>query len=211
MKIHKLSAPPRSAAQAKAVKNGTANPDAAALSEEALVDGLRKGRPEAYEVLLDRFEAPLYRFFFYSHGDHDRAEDQCGETFANMIHAIHKMRGDAGALRSFVFGVARNVMRKEWRKQSRRPHQASEFQLERLTDPEPSSFQKASARQALERALEAINQFGEPARQILLLRFVEEMPLAEVANVLDLPLGTVKSYIHRCRKQLRYILDEESS
>ena len=129
------------------------------------------------------------------------------ETFANLIHAIHKMRGDAGCLRAFLFGIARNVMRKDWRR--KKLAALSEGELSRLTDPRPSSLQQAAGRQELERAMEAIDQLDEPARQILLLRFVEELPLSEVASVMELPLGTVKSHIHRCRKRLRRLLENE--
>jgi RNA polymerase sigma-70 factor (ECF subfamily) len=161
-----------------------------------LVEGLRAGDPEAFEELLNRYEAPLYRFFYYSHGDHDQAQDQCGETFANMIEAIHKMRGDADSLRSFIFGVARNVMRREWRK--KKPLAASEAQLGSLTDPRPSAYREAAGRQTMERALEAIECFGDPARQILLLRFVEQLPLAEVARVMEMPLGTITGVARNC-------------
>jgi RNA polymerase sigma-70 factor (ECF subfamily) len=189
--------------------NANADADATdepAVDDERLLEGLRALSPEAYEVLLDRFEAPLYRFFYYSHGDHDRAEDQCGETFAQIILAVHKMRGDAGVLRAFIFGVARNVLRRGWRE--RRPRAIGEIELTLLPDRQPSVFSQVADRQAYERAMSAIEQFNEPMRQILLLRFVEGMQLEEVATAMDLPLGSVKSAIHRARKRLKHLLEE---
>ncbi len=176
------------------------------MTEEALLEGLRAGTLEAYEVLMERFEAPLYRFFYYSHGHHDLAQDQCGETFINLLSAIQKMRGDAGCLKAFIFGVARNVLRRGWRQ--RRLYSASEAMLARLSDARPSAYRLAASRQEYQRAMAAIEELTEPARQVFLLRFVEELSLAEISEALDLPLGTVKSYIHRSRKRLLEMLRE---
>jgi RNA polymerase sigma-70 factor (ECF subfamily) len=187
-------------------KTGLDAPDA--MNDTALLAGLRALSPDAYEVLMDRFEAPLYRFFYYSHGEHDRAEDQCGETFAQAIVAVHKMRGDAGALRSFIFGIARNVLRRGWRNRRTRP--ISEIELAMLPDRQPSVFRQVADRQAYERAMGAIEQFSEPTRQILLLRFVEGLTLEEIAEAMDLPLGSVKSAIHRARKRLKHLLEESA-
>lgn len=174
-----------------------------ALDGDALLAGLRRLSPEAYEVLLDRFEGPLYRFFYYSHGDHDLAEDQCADTFAQVILAVHKMRGDAGALRAFLFGIARNVLRRSWRR--RQPRALGEIELSLLADRQPSVFRQVADRQAWETAIAAIEQFEEPARQVLLLRFVEELSLEEIAEAMDMPLGSVKSAIHRARKRLQHL------
>jgi RNA polymerase sigma-70 factor, ECF subfamily len=178
---------------------------AESISDEVLLAGLLDGDSMAYEVLMDRFEAPLYRFFFYSHGDHELAQDQSAETFGNMVTAVHKMRGDSACLKAFVFGVARNVMRHGWRR--RKMPLASEEQLARLADQGPSAYRRAAGRQAFEQAMLAIRRLEEPARQIMLLRFVEELPLAAIAEALNIPLGSVKSHIFRSRALLRQWLD----
>ncbi len=174
---------------------------------EDLPARLRAMDPTAWEEAVARFETPLYRFFLYSHGDHDLAQDQVGETLANLVPAVHKMRGDAGCLRAFVFGVARNVLRRGWRR--RREWPAPEETLAWLADGAPSARRVAADREALERALTAIAAFQEPVRQVLLLRFVEELSLEEIAAALDLPIGTIKSHIHRARRRLRSALGQE--
>ena len=168
--------------------------------DEDLLRGLRSRSSEAYEKIMDRFEMPLYRFFFYSHGDHDQAMDQCSETFANLVSAIPKMRAGAEGLRGFVFGVARNVMRRGWRKRS--PAHAPLTALDHEPDERPSAYREAAAREELRLALAAIRTLDDPARQIMLLRFVEELSLVEIVDAMKIPLGTVKSHIHRSRRKL---------
>jgi RNA polymerase sigma-70 factor (ECF subfamily) len=70
-------------------------------------------------------------------------------------------------------------------------------------------LQEIVVREDLERALAAIDQFPEPQRQILLLRFVEGLKLEEIAAVMGVPLNSVKSHIHRSRQKLLQQLDME--
>ena len=175
-------------------------------SDQEFLDGLRARSPEAFETLMDRYEAPLFRFFYYSHGNRELAEDQCAETFSNLIAAIAKMRSGAERLQGFVFGVARNVMRRGWRE--RRAVPVPVEILDRTADTRPLAFQEVAGREELNRALDAIRSLSDPARQIMLLRFVEELPLQAIADAMKLPVGTVKSHIHRSRMKLRKILDQ---
>lgn len=179
----------------------TGQPDADLLA------GLRRLDPEAFARLVDAYEKPLYRFFFYSHGDHDRALDDCSETFVAVVKAIPKMQGGADSLRAFVFGVARNVQRRGWREKRIIP--ATDEELYGVVDPGLSAFETTERRQRFEQALALIRQFDEPERQVMLLRFVEELRLEEISTSLDLPVNTVKSHVRRCCARLREQLDPE--
>lgn len=171
-----------------------------------LVTRLQALCPVAFERLVDIFEKPLYQFFYYSHGDHDRALDDCAETFVALVSAIGKMRGDGESLRAFVYGVARNVQRRGWRQKQLVGVGAEE--LERVADPGLSAFESLEKRQQFEKALDLIREFGDPERQVMLLRFVEELRLEEIAAVLEVPLNTVKSHLHRSCKRLRDKLEQ---
>lgn len=178
-------------------------------SDKALLADLRALRPEAFEQLLERYEAPVYRFFYCSHGNHDQAQDQCGETFAVLLTALGRFRGEAGALRAFIFGVARNVLRRGWREKELLL--VPEDVIGGLPDPSPSPFENASRRQQIRRAFELICRLREPDRQIVLLRFVEELKLEEIAVSLEIPLNTVKSILHRSCRELRGQMDAFNS
>ena len=85
------------------------------MAEDEFVRLLRKGEAEAYETLVRRFEGPLYRYFFASHGDPQLACEQSADCFGDLVESLPKMLGGAEQLRSFVFAVARNVLRRQWR------------------------------------------------------------------------------------------------
>ena len=79
---------------------------------------LKARDPQAYRALVERFEAPLYRYFLASHGDDQLAAEQSADCFGDLVVSLPKMTGESDQLRAFVFAVARNVLRRSWRSQS---------------------------------------------------------------------------------------------
>ena len=107
---------------------------------------------------------------------------------------------DADSLKPFLFGIARNILRRSWRKA--KLSKDSEEALEEIADAHASVLQEMVAREELGRALVAIDQFPDPQRQVLLLRFVEGFKLEDIAEIMAMPLSSVKSHIHRSRQKL---------
>jgi len=168
---------------------------------ESFVIRLKRGEPAAYEELLARFESPLYRFFYYDHRDHHIAQEQSAETFAQLAQSIATMAGCDAQLSAFVFSIARRVQLRSWRTRKQ-----AVLPLESAADSaqeSPCPVQQAAGREQLSLVLAAIGALEQPQRNVLLLRFVEGLSLAEIATALDIPLGTVKSHIHRGREYLR--------
>ena len=168
---------------------------------ESFVSRLKRGEPAAYEELLARFESPLYRFFYYDHRDHHIAQEQSAETFAQLAQSIATMAGCDSQLSAFVFSIARRVQLRSWRTRKK-----AALPLESAADSaqaSPCPVQQAAGREQLSLVLAAIGALEQPQRNVLLLRVVEGLSLAEVATALDIPLGTVKSHIHRGREYLR--------
>ena len=78
-----------------------------------------------------------------------------------------------------------------------------------VADPAPSPPVAAADREQLERVLLAIRQLEDPLPSILVLRFVEGLSVEEIATALEMPLGTVKSHIHRSRTRLKQLFAEK--
>ena len=88
-------------------------------TDKTFLEDVHAGNEQAFETLLDRHEAALYRFFYYSHKDRELARDQCGETLEAFIRAIGRKQGDSiNNVKCYLFGIARNVMRRHWRRRS---------------------------------------------------------------------------------------------
>jgi len=178
--------------------------------DRGLIKRLIARDEQAYETLLDEYEAPIYRFFYYSQGNHQIAQDQCGETFARFVAAIANFKSDnSHSLKAFIFGIARNVLLETFRR--KRLIQEDVCSLEEVPSGRPSVFQQVSSPDELEFVLSIIRQFKEPERQILLLRFIEGLKLDEIAGIMKMPLNSVKSHVHRSRKKLCQILSKGTS
>ena len=179
-------------------------------TDRELIKKLIARDEQAYEILLDEYEAPVYRFFYYSQGNHQIAQDQCGETFARFVAAITNFKSDnSHSLKAFVFGIARNVLLETLRR--KRLIQENVCSLEEMPSNKPSVLQEVSSSDELTFVLNIIRQFEEPERQILLLRFIEGLKLDEIASIMKMPLNSVKSHVHRSRKKLCDMLSKRSS
>lgn len=177
-------------------------------AEDEFVRRLRRGEADAYEALVRRFEAPLYRYFLASHGDPQLAGEQSADCFSDLVESLPKMSGGAEQLRSFVYAVARNVLRRQWRRRAREctPLGSAAGAIDSRPGPE-------AAMEVVEdsaRVIEAIRSLDPSTRDVFLLRFVEQFSVAEVADAVDEPIGTVKSRLHRGRQRLREILQSTS-
>ena len=95
-------------------------------------------------------------------------------------------------------------MRRGWR--TREVLKADEIEVNDIPDSQPSVLSELVSREEFGRILNALEQFADPQRQILLLRFVEMFKLEQIAKVMEMPVNTVKSHIRRGRKRLIIIL-----
>jgi RNA polymerase sigma-70 factor, ECF subfamily len=172
-------------------------------AEDELIHGLKCGDARAYVALVGRFETPLYRFFLASHGDPQLAGEQSADCFGDLVEALPKMSGGSEQLRAFVFSVARNVLRRHWR---RRRHETTEVEVcdRAAVDVAVDAALEATEEQG--RAIEALRELDSATRQVFILRFIEQMSIAEIAATVDEPIGSVKSRLHRGRKKLLAVL-----
>ena len=177
-------------------------------AEDDFLSRLRNGEHDAFEVLVDRFEGPLYRYFLASHGDPQLAGEQSADCFGNLVESLPKMTGGPSQLLPFVFAVARNVLRREWRRKS------SDFApldvAAEATDNRPAPDIEFETKDESARAIEAIQSLDPATRDVFLLRFVEQMSVADVALAVGEPVGTIKSRLHRGRQRLQEILQSTS-
>ncbi|TWT88605.1 ECF RNA polymerase sigma factor SigE [Pseudobythopirellula maris] len=174
------------------------------MADDQLVSGLRCGDGLAFETLVKRFETPLYRYFLASHGDAQLAGEQSVDCFSELVRAMPKMSGGDRQLRPFVFAVARNVLRRSWRARARPA--APLDSAEEKADPRPTPAAVAESQDEHARLIGAIRSLDPPTRDALLMHYVEQMPLAEVAAAIGEPLGTIKSRLHRGRHRLAALL-----
>ena len=181
--------------------------------EQELLEGLRTGDEAAYERLIAHFQQPVYSLVQRLIDDPNEAGDVTQEVFLKIFRSVGQFRGDS-SLKTWVYRIAVNEAynRRRWFGRHRRPEIAMETQepgrshLDHLHDRSRTPFDlvlNEERRSAIEKALAGLN----PAfRSAVVLRDLEELSYEEIADVLDISLGTVKSRILRGREALRRAL-----
>lgn len=187
------------------------------LSEEdaRLLRGLRAGIESAYEELLTRYQQPIYGIVYRLLGDQNDACDVVQEIFLKVFRSVHSFK-ERSSLRTWIYRIAVNEAHNHRRWFSR--HRKREVAIDRedgeygtfeiAPDPGPSPFDVALDREThvlIERALEEISPVF---RTVVILRDIEGLGYEEIADILQISLGTVKSRILRGREALRRVLSE---
>jgi RNA polymerase sigma-70 factor (ECF subfamily) len=179
----------------------------------ALIEGLRSGVERAYEELLLRYQHPVYNLVYRLLNDPADANDVVQEVFLKIFRNIGSFRGQS-SLKTWVYRIAVNEAHNHRRWFSR--HRKQEIGLERddddrcyqdtLSDPGPSPFDTAADHEAHGIIESALNGLNPTFRTAVILRDVEDLSYDEIADVLQLNLGTVKSRIMRGREALKQAL-----
>lgn len=187
-----------------------------AATDQEVVAWARDGHESAYRELVHRYERPIFSLIFRMVRDRERSEDLSQETFVKVLNAIDSYRPEY-KFSSWIFKIANNaaidhLRRKELDTLSLdgAPDAVTAERQEgtslQLADTTESPLDELQARELGTQIEAAIAELRPDYRSCILLRHVEGHAYEEIAEMLDLPLGTVKTYIHRARAQLRELL-----
>jgi RNA polymerase sigma-70 factor (ECF subfamily) len=187
-------------------------PDALTPDAE-LVRRARDGDVEAFGELVERNQDQIYNALYHLDGSEHDAEDVAQEVFLKAYGAISGFRGDA-KFSTWLYGIMLNTVRNVWRSQKRRNviRLDERFDDDDQPRPELEADQETPAEAAVrdERVAAvrtAIAELDEELREILVLRDIRGFRYEELADVLGVPRGTVKSRLHRARLALKVKLD----
>lgn len=173
-----------------------------------LVERHRYGDPEAFQEIYHSFGGMVYNLALRLAGDPEEAADLSQETFLRIFRHLGKFRGGS-TLKTWIYRVALNHCRS--RLGRRRPMAPlPERAEETLRDPRRSPEDRALAGDAGRRVAAALARVKPAFREAVVLRDLEDLSYDEIAAVLQVRIGTVRSRIARGREQLRQILEEQA-
>lgn len=191
--------------------------DLANLPDADVVALAKRGREAAYRELIRRYERPVFSLVFRMVRDRELAEDLSQDTFVKVLQHIDRYRPEF-KFSSWLFKIANNVAIDHLRRRQLdtvsmdgSPHAVTSDAVERtsfdVSAQDESALEVLEAKELGSSIEQAISQLRPEYRACILLRHVEDKSYEEIAATLDLPLGTVKTYIHRARHELRGLLE----
>lgn len=177
------------------------------VEEAILVDRAQAGDDNAFSILVSRYRNRIFNFAYRYTRSEAEAEDLTQEVFLRAFRNIKKFRGDS-KFSTWLFQIAKNLSLNHLASWSRkmRVHFKDEgdddgswSSMDDLPSPEENSEQKLERQELAEQLNGAIQALSPQFRMALILRDVDGMSYEEIADVMKLPPGTVKSRIHRAR------------
>ncbi|MDX1642845.1 MAG: sigma-70 family RNA polymerase sigma factor [Thermoanaerobaculia bacterium] len=177
-----------------------------------LVERHRHGDPAAFEELFERYQRLVYGIALRMSGNRETAADLSQEIFLRIHRHLARFEGRS-SLETWVYRVTINCCRSRLSRRRPKmqalPDEAGEV-LEELRDHAPSPERRAIARDTGRRLSRAIAELPAVFREAVVLRDVEGLSYREIAAVLEVRVGTVRSRIARGRERLRELLEAES-
>jgi RNA polymerase sigma-70 factor (ECF subfamily) len=191
----------------KAGEGGASSPCAELSTDEQLMLAHQRGEADAFAELFARYRQAVYGFFRRRLEHAARAEELAQEVFVALLHGTERWEPRA-SVRTWVFSIA---MKMVWAERRRAAREAGAVAIEAVDAALVSSASaggsaKADAALAVRQAVERLEE-GE--REVLLLREYEQLRYDEIAALLGVPVGTVRSRLFRARMALKDLLSEK--
>ena len=182
--------------------------------DHRLIADVLRGKEAAYALLMRRYEERLFNTVFRLLGNHEDAQDVVQETFINAYQSLASFKGDSQFF-TWLYRIAYNTAISHKRKQkgtlsldaSRNGEAGGIEPLDRSEHNQPGS---ALFRAEDERRIQhALNRMSPEHRAVLVLKDMENQKYEEIAEILNVPIGTIRSRLHRARLELRELLERE--
>lgn len=176
--------------------------------EASLIRLAQKGDEGACAILYDRHYDAVYRYCFYRVGDAEVAQDLTAEVFVRMVEKLERFRVRGRPLLAWLYTIARNLIYDLHRENGKGHHVPLDEEAQRVPDAGMDLTRHVDGRIAAERLAAAMEHLTEEQRQVIMLKFMEDLDNAQVARLLGKTEGAIKSLQHRALGALRRALQK---
>lgn len=176
-------------------------------TDEELLLAYQKGDTTAFKVLFERYRGPLFNFLLRRVRERTRAEELYQDVWTKVIERSDEFRGDS-KFSTWIYTIARNRCIDHSRRMKFRSHRSLDSarpgsdqpMVERISNPAPGTDDLATATTLKERIARAVEELPEEQQEVFLMRQLQGLAFQEIADVVSVPVNTVKS-------RMRYALE----
>ena len=187
-------------------------------TDEELMLSYKDGDKDAFEILYQRYEKPVLNLIYRMVMDASEAESLCQETFYRVVKARKRYKATA-QFKTWLFQIALNLSRDRLRRMKHRAHFSLNAPIQpqnkagmeiqdRLSDPNPGAAANLESGQLEFLVKAAIASLPEEEHLVVVMKEYQGMPYSEIAEIMDCPVGTLKSHNHRAHQRLKKILSK---
>lgn len=176
-------------------------------SPETLLMRIARDRDKEALAALFSLLGPRVKAMMLKLGASDAvAEDMVQETFLAVWRKAHLYSTERGAASTWIFTIARNLRIDQFRRQSNKPY--DDLETVTLESAEPNGSVMVEQRQVIARVTEALKTLSAEQQEVVRLSFLYDLPHAQIAERIGIPLGTVKSRLRLAYERLRPMLED---
>lgn len=175
------------------------------VPEPDLIRRARQGDSGSITWLFEKYQPVLFRYLYYRVGDRQNAEDLTSEVFIRMLRALPGYQWQSVPFQSWLFLIARNLAVDYFRRSGR-----NEFLSETLQAPDLAPEVALEETLTHDRLRQALSRVKDDQREVIILRFILEMPITEAALMLGKSENAIKGLQRRGLARLRSVLGEEA-
>jgi RNA polymerase sigma-70 factor (ECF subfamily) len=181
-------------------------------TDEQLIGRFQAGDERAYVELVNRYKDRLFNFVFPFFGDVEQSEDVVQDTMLRLYEKKHYYK-EIAKFSTWIYTIARNLANTELRKRKRRKttylsqmsKEERQYDIPAVQDDVDQDLQNEFIRNRINLAIDAL---PEHFKTVIILRDIQELSYDDISNIVEVPLGTIKSRINRARLQLQAELQD---
>jgi RNA polymerase sigma-70 factor (ECF subfamily) len=170
-----------------------------------LINRAQQGDTEVISALYEHYHLTIFRYLFYRVGDRQTAEDLTSEVFLRMLRFLSGFHPPSASFSAWLFKIARNLAVDHFRKLGSQIIVPLEDNLDMGTDDLDKHMERSLTSDVL---FQALRKLSDEQRDVVVLRFVTGMPIADVAGALDRSEDSIKGLQRRALTSLRTILTD---
>jgi RNA polymerase sigma-70 factor (ECF subfamily) len=181
-------------------------------TDEQLIGRFQAGDERAYVELVNRYKDRLFNFVFPFFGDVEQSEDVVQDTMLRLYEKKHYYK-EIAKFSTWIYTIARNLANTELRKRKRRKttylsqmsKEERQYDIPAVQEDVDQDLQNEFMRNRINLAIDAL---PEHFKTVIILRDIQELSYDDISNIVEVPLGTIKSRINRARLQLQAELQD---
>jgi len=184
--------------------------------DSILIERFQNGDKGAFDALVQKHQARAYQYAFRLTRNPDDAADVVADAFVRVYRALQTFKGDS-AFTTWLYRIETNCFLDMRKKKNARPTTSLDSALNlgdgevelQVEDHSPTAQDEAERSQRMSAVEEAVQKLPEYQKAMIIMYHAESMSYEEIAEALNLPIGTVKSRLNRARLSLRQLLEPQ--